>query len=60
MSSRIGFLVIQVQVQVVVGVGTFLTNPRRTFLGPLGFLSLKNLPSLKTLELNFDKKSPRS
>ena len=54
MSGRIGFWVIQVQVQVVVGVGTFLTNPRRTFLDPLGFLSLKNLPSLKTLELNFD------
>ena len=54
MSGRIGFWVIQVQVQVVVEVGTFLTHPRRTFLGPLGPLALKNLPSLKTLELNFD------
>ena len=39
MSGQIGFWVIQVQVQVVVGVGTFLTHPRRTFLGHLGSLS---------------------
>ena len=54
MFGRICFWVVQVQVQVEVGVGTFLTHPRRTFLGPLGSLSRKNLPSLKTLELNFD------
>ena len=54
MSGRICFWVIQVQVQVEVGVGTFLTHPRRRFLGCLGSLSLKDLPSLKTQELNFD------
>ena len=53
MSGRIGFLVIQVQFQVVVEVGIFLTRPHRT-LGPLGPLALKNLPYQKTLELNFD------